>query len=192
MKNLTTGSRSIEPDKTRIITYQNKSHENFANQVSSQLSWQKTKLLLPQEACCYFCCYQHFPMHRHSASQGPRSYKRDCKTASIKDGKSGNAVTANSPATFTVTPADAGTNPLANIIQSLVGSGVTVSNIHTNLPATSDIYGSFSGGATAVGINSGLIMTSGSVLNAIGPNISPSTSQDNGLPGYPALDSSRF
>ena len=35
-------------------------------------------------------------------------------------------------------------------------------------------------------------MTSGSVLNAIGPNISPSTSQDNGLPGYPALDSAGF
>jgi hypothetical protein len=33
-------------------------------------------------------------------------------------------------------------------------------------------------------MDKGLIMTSGSVLNALGPNISPYTSQDNGLPGY--------
>lgn len=95
-------------------------------------------------------------------------------------------------APFAVAQADASTNPLANIIQSLVGPGVTVSNIQTNLPATSNIYGSFTGGTNVVGMETGLLMTSGSVLNALGPNISPSTSQDNGLPGYLTLDTAGF
>jgi hypothetical protein len=95
---------------------------------------------------------------------------------------SGNFSLLSTP--FIVTPADEITTPLSNIIQSLVGPGVTVSNIQTSLPATSNIYGSFSGGTTAIGMDKGLIMTSGSVLNALGPNISPYTSQDNGLPGY--------
>src|SRR4029453_4134048 len=66
---------------------------------------------------------------------------------------------------FTLTPANASNNTLAQIIQSLVGNGITVSNIQTNLPATSDIYGSFSCGTSVVGIESGLILTSGSIQN---------------------------
>lgn len=93
---------------------------------------------------------------------------------------------------FSVQQADSITNPLQQIIQSLVGTGITVSNIQTTLPMTSNIYGSFSGGLPIVGMESGLLMTSGSVYNALGPNISPSTSQINGLPGYYAIDSAGF
>lgn len=95
-------------------------------------------------------------------------------------------------ALLNVQSADAISNPLIKIIQSLVGPGVTVSNIQTTLPATSDIYGSFTGGTNVIGMESGLIMTSGSVFNALGPNVSPSTSQDNGLPGYLPIDTSGF
>lgn len=87
---------------------------------------------------------------------------------------------------------DSVTNPLQNIIQSLVGPGITVSNIQTTLPKTSDIYGSFSGGTNVIGMESGLIMTSGSVFNALGPNISEFTSQDNGLPGYLVSDTAGY
>ena len=73
---------------------------------------------------------------------------------------------------FTLTPANAANNPLAQIIQSLAGNGVTVSNIQTNLPATSDIYGSFSCGSDVVGIESGLILTSGSIKMQEGPILS--------------------
>lgn len=93
---------------------------------------------------------------------------------------------------FSVQQADAITNPLLQIIQSLVGPGITVSNIQTTLPQTSNIYGSFTGGLTIVGMDRGLLMTSGSVINALGPNISPSTSQINGLPGYYPIDPDGF
>ena len=84
---------------------------------------------------------------------------------------------------FTLTPVNAGNNPLAQIIQSLVGSGITVSNIQTNLPATSDIYGSFTCGSAVVGIESGLILTSGSIQNARGPNNFSGITTENHLPG---------
>lgn len=99
-----------------------------------------------------------------------------------------NAITPSLVNTFTITNANATTNSLASIIQSLVGQGVTVSNITTNLPATSDIYGSFNGGTAAVGIEKGLLITNGSTANAIGPNVSTSATRNNGLPGYPPLD----
>lgn len=71
---------------------------------------------------------------------------------------------------FTLTPADAVSNLLSQIIQSLVGSGVTVSNIQTNLSASSDIYGSFScGSAAKLGIESGLILTTGKITGQILP-----------------------
>lgn len=99
---------------------------------------------------------------------------------------------AQFPNTLAVQQADASSNPLLQIIQSLVGPGITVSNIQTTLPATSNIYGSFTGGLSVIGMDAGLLMTSGSVFNAIGPNISPSTSQDNGLPGYLTIDTLGF
>ena len=72
---------------------------------------------------------------------------------------------------FTVDSVRATGNPLSQIIQSLAGSGITISNITTNLPPSSSYYGSFScGSAAKLGLESGLILTSGSVLNAKGPN----------------------
>jgi hypothetical protein len=100
----------------------------------------------------------------------------------------GNVSSSSLVSTYSVIPADAGANPLSGIISSLVGGGVTVSNITTNLPATSNIYGSFSGGTDAVGIDAGLLLTTGSVQNSVGPNISQGASQGNGLPGLPSLN----
>ena len=89
---------------------------------------------------------------------------------------------------FTLTPVNATTNPLSQIIQSLAGSGVTISNIQSNLPATSDIYGSFSCGSAAnLGMESGLLLTTGVVANAKGPNSFSGTSTDNSLPGSTLL-----
>ena len=89
---------------------------------------------------------------------------------------------------FTLTPVNSVSNPLSQIIQSLVGSGITISNIQTNLPATSEIYGSFSCGSAAnLGMESGLLLTTGVVGNAKGPNFSSATSMDNSLPGSSLL-----
>ena len=100
-----------------------------------------------------------------------------------------NARSNNTLCDFTLTPVNASTNPLSQIIQSLVGSGITISNIQSNLPLTSEIYGSFSCGSAAnLGMESGLLLTTGVVSNAKGPNISSSTSMDNFLPGSSLLD----
>ena len=83
-------------------------------------------------------------------------------------------------------------NPLSQIIQSLAGSGVTISNIQTNLPPSSTMYGSFScGSAAKLGIESGLILTTGSVDSAKGPNRATGMTGEHNLllGGYPLLDS---
>ncbi|MEO8763554.1 MAG: choice-of-anchor L domain-containing protein [Ginsengibacter sp.] len=105
----------------------------------------------------------------------------------IKKPSSANSLTA-ACTSFTVEPVDATVNPLSQIIQSLVGPGVTISNIQTNLPATSDIYGSFSCASSVIGIDRGLILTSGSIANAKGPNSSEGAGRDNGLPGNTLLN----
>ena len=73
---------------------------------------------------------------------------------------------------FTLDSVHAVTNTLSQIIQSLAGSGITISNIQTNVPAyASTMYGSFScGSAAKLGIESGLVLTTGSVDSANGPN----------------------
>ncbi len=60
----------------------------------------------------------------------------------------------------------------AQLVQNiLVGTGVTVSNITFNSPTSALNIGYFSNGAnTNLGLDSGIIMASGSVMNAIGPN----------------------
>jgi hypothetical protein len=91
---------------------------------------------------------------------------------------------------FSLDSVHATNNPLAQIIQSLVGSGISITNIQTNLPASSSIYGKFSCGSGAkLGLESGLVLTTGSILNVKGPNAATSTSGSNyPMPGYSLLD----
>lgn len=63
---------------------------------------------------------------------------------------------------------------------------VTISNITYNGDPAA--VGFFDGSGTNLGINAGIMMTSGSVFNAIGPNNTGSISVANNLPGDPALD----
>ncbi len=88
---------------------------------------------------------------------------------------------------FTLDSVHAVNNPLLQIIQSLAGSGITISNIQTNLPASSTMYGSFScGSAAKLGIENGLVLTTGSVDSAKGPNDeSGMTGEHQLLPGFP-------
>lgn len=62
------------------------------------------------------------------------------------------------------------------IVQQLAGQGVVISNPQINCDP--DAFGSFSGG-TLIGINSGVILTTGDAEDAEGPNNSGSTSTDN-------------
>lgn len=74
----------------------------------------------------------------------------------------------------------AGTTPQSLVQNILVGTGVTVSNVKFNgstAPLSGAMMGSFSTGATAtnLGLTSGIILASGGVTGAIGPNNSAST-----------------
>jgi hypothetical protein len=81
---------------------------------------------------------------------------------------------------------DSGLTP-TDLAQSLVGPGVTISNI--TYVGANTAAGSFSGGDGVVGFTGGILLTSGAAGNVVGPNVSDSISQDNGLPGDADLTS---
>lgn len=78
----------------------------------------------------------------------------------------------SSNAQITVNAVNPTTNSLDTIIRRLVGPGVTISNITSNIGQNTQAYGSFiDNAATPVtGIQRGLIMTTGNVSLAPGPN----------------------
>jgi gliding motility-associated-like protein len=84
---------------------------------------------------------------------------------------------------LSVEQVNTGTNSLTNIVKSLVGQGIKVSNITCNLSPYSNAYGTFTEPSGSLGILKGLLMTTGSVEDALGPNNSPSKTQINHTPG---------
>ncbi len=67
----------------------------------------------------------------------------------------------------------------AQMVNEIVGQGVTVSNVQMNCPAGA--YGKFNNGNTTnIGLNQGVILTTGSATSAIGPNTIGSQSTCNG------------
>ncbi len=80
-----------------------------------------------------------------------------------------------------LTTTDLSTLTPNNLVNSLLGSGVTASN--TQYTGANVAAGSFSGGAGVLGLDTGIILSSGSISNVIGPNCSTAISTDNLLPG---------
>lgn len=76
--------------------------------------------------------------------------------------------------------------PLVDLLHCLVGPNVTVSN--ATLTGAGAAAGLFSGGAAVLGIDQGIVLSTGNVGFVGGPNIGDGTSQDNGLPGDPHLN----
>ncbi|HYV91963.1 MAG TPA: choice-of-anchor L domain-containing protein [Chitinophagales bacterium] len=72
------------------------------------------------------------------------------------------------------------------LAQSLVGSGVTVFN--ATLTSFGNAAGKFSQTNTNLGLDSGVLLTSGDVIYAVGPNVGPSSGVDNFGPGDADLD----
>ena len=72
------------------------------------------------------------------------------------------------------------------LANGLVGSGVTVSNVTLQGAATQQ--GTFSGGfASGIGIENGVILTSGNANDAVGPNNSSSTTSITGSGSHSSL-----
>jgi len=69
----------------------------------------------------------------------------------------------------------------AQLAQSLVGPGVTISNV----TYTGSLWsaGTFTGGSDILGFGTGIILSNGAVSNVIGPNCSTGITQSNATPG---------
>ncbi|MBS1658237.1 MAG: gliding motility-associated C-terminal domain-containing protein [Bacteroidetes bacterium] len=72
------------------------------------------------------------------------------------------------------------------LAQSLVGGGVTISNVQLNCPDGG--WGSFDGTDANVGMNDGIILASGDITNAVGPNLEGGITTDFQASGDPDLD----
>ncbi|MCS6917392.1 MAG: choice-of-anchor L domain-containing protein [Chitinophagales bacterium] len=84
---------------------------------------------------------------------------------------------ATASAQLVVTP---GSDPV-QLAQSLVGSGVSISNVVLNCPNSG--WGYFNGINSNVGLDSGIVLTSGTINNMVGPNSSGGITGDNNAPG---------
>ncbi len=90
------------------------------------------------------------------------------------------AISSQSAQAFTITP----TNDSNTLVNTILGSGINVVPGSINLLSANGASGTFTNGlASGIGIDSGIILTTGSALNALGPNISSSSSLDNSTPG---------
>jgi len=79
--------------------------------------------------------------------------------------------------------------PVYLVEQVLLNTGVTVTNVTFNgspaIPtgANADMIGYFDGSGSNIGIATGVLLNTGSIFDAPGPNDSPSDGIDNGTPG---------
>ncbi|MEZ4979085.1 MAG: choice-of-anchor L domain-containing protein [Chitinophagales bacterium] len=73
-----------------------------------------------------------------------------------------------------------------DLVQSLSGPGLTISNVIVDCP--DGAYGQFFGDNTNLGLDEGVLLTTGGINNAIGPNNTGSSAVLNGEPGDADLD----
>lgn len=82
---------------------------------------------------------------------------------------------------------DLNTETPTGLAAALVGPGVLIANAtHSGAPAAA---GTFSGGASSIGFDTGVLLASGAIADATGPNTADSTGSAYGLPGDAALSS---
>lgn len=79
-----------------------------------------------------------------------------------------------------------GNNNGNNLAQILAGNGVTVTNVNLNCAANA--CGTYTSVATPLNLSTGIMLTSGQVANAVGPNNAPSVGTANGTAGDVDLD----
>src|SRR5262245_7146120 len=79
-------------------------------------------------------------------------------------------------------------NPIV-LTNTILGSGISIVGVPTYTGAAG-AAGTFTGGiVSGIGMESGIILTSGSAASAVGPNTADSTTTNNGQPGDTNLNS---
>ena len=68
----------------------------------------------------------------------------------------------------------------------LLGQGIVASNI--SFTGTPNAIGFFNGVNSNIGLDSGIVITSGDIINAVGPNNQGGAGTVNNAPGFPLLD----
>ena len=81
---------------------------------------------------------------------------------------------------------DMDTHTPEQLVYKLLGSGITVSNI--SYSGASQSAGTFNGGTGIIGFEEGIVLSSGDIVNAVGPNKSDFITTDNQLLGDSELD----
>jgi len=81
---------------------------------------------------------------------------------------------------------DMDTHTPEQLVYKLLGSGITVSNI--SYSGASQSAGTFNGGTGIIGFEEGIVLSSGDIVNAVGPNKSDFITTDNQLMGDSELD----
>ena len=77
-------------------------------------------------------------------------------------------------------------DPVHLVNNVLLGQGVVATNItYTGFPQA---IGFFNGMNSNIGLDSGVLITSGTIQNAVGPNNAGGQTANNGTPGYPLLN----
>lgn len=76
------------------------------------------------------------------------------------------------------------------LVQKLAGKGVTISNVTVDCPSGPDgaAHGFFDASDANLDLSEGLLLTSGAITNAYGPNDQSGTTTINNTPGDPDLD----
>ena len=86
---------------------------------------------------------------------------------------------------ISITPTSNGND----LVHEILGSGITIAPNSINYTGAAGASGFFTDGlSSGIGIDSGIILTTGSAVNAEGPNDSDEKTTKNGLPGDSDLD----
>jgi hypothetical protein len=104
---------------------------------------------------------------------------------SLQPGQSHHAPKVEIPGAFVTQDLTQGLTP-NDLVQTLLGTGVNISNVTYNgAPVAAGV---FSGGAGILGFDSGVILGSGAIADIVGPNSLDDTSTAHALPGDAELD----
>jgi hypothetical protein len=103
----------------------------------------------------------------------------------LQPGESHRPVKGETPTSFVTQDLNQGLTP-TDLVQALLGAGVSISNVTFN--GAPIAAGKFSGGAGILGFDAGVVLGSGNIADIVGPNDFDDTSTAQGLPGDAELD----